>query len=449
ATGNSHHGALSDHLQTDLLSLDPLFSSKSPPPQSSTPTAWEVLGKQSEGAMAFRNSESFHSGGGFRRCASAVPPSSIATDTTNCTEKSSWQPFDSDTGNALWQTTTPRTTTPNANFSWPKDSISQFSPSPNTSTFDPKAPSECSTLSQFAPLARPDSRVSGKQNSTMSIPSFSSGTIGPWNQVPTNQAGSISVAAAFTETWRARFHNGGGSSFSTAAMITPPPIQAVSGELTLAFPRTSVEQMVTHSAVGPLVLRLNNAVRLKDLQLRVVGSSMVRTSRGDLRVILNVDGGVTRMQSLPVGTWMPELSRATWQIPLTPSTDDLGVNSRETSIDTSGTVRAKFTLDHGPGRPQPVALQFFREDCLASGVQLILDCPMYRLSLCKRRVIGDRYVCDPPNHSTRFQLHPLSKADKSSIPSNHPSPPARVPSAARGQLNEQWMQFPTSASNDN
>lgn len=143
------------------------------------------------------------------------------------------------------------------------------------------------------------------------------------------------------------------------------------------------------------------------------------------------------MQSLPMGTWIPELNRATWQIPLSSSTDEGTMNTREISMDTAGTIRAKFTLDHGPGRPQPVALQFFREDCLASGVQLILDCQVYRLSLCKRRVIGDRYICDPPNHSTRFQLHPLPQTEKSSVITNHPGPSARVPPAARAQSSEQ------------
>ncbi|CAI2738510.1 unnamed protein product [Dicrocoelium dendriticum] len=124
-------------------------------------------------------------------------------------------------------------------------------------------------------------------------------------------------------------------------------------------------------------------------------------TRGDLRINLQVDGDVTRMQSLPVGTWIPELHRATWRIPFAQEPD-----STIPAASTNGTVRAKFTLNRGPGRPQPVALQFFREECLASGMRLYLEGSSYRMSLCKRRIIGDRYICDPPNHLPRFQLHP-------------------------------------------
>ncbi|KER18600.1 hypothetical protein T265_15948, partial [Opisthorchis viverrini] len=138
------------------------------------------------------------------------------------------------------------------------------------------------------------------------------------------------------------------------------------------------------------------------------------------------------MQSLPLGFWFPDSNRATWQIPLgQPTTNSVGSTPLQTNalptanLNTSGTIRAKFILTNGPGRPQPVALQFFREDCLASGVLLELEGSDYRLSLCKRRVIGDRYICDPPSHSPRFQLHPAPHALKTI--GLQPKPPSRIP----------------------
>lgn len=117
---------------------------------------------------------------------------------------------------------------------------------------------------------------------------------------------------------------------------------------------------------------------------------------------LLVDGGVVRMQSRPLGTWNIEQTRASWNIPLT--TGDAH-QQQHPGVDVSGNIRAKFFLTHGPGTPQPVALQFCRDGgCLPSGAILSLGPESlpggggggYRLTMCKYRLLGDRYFCDPP-----------------------------------------------------
>ncbi|CAH8458673.1 unnamed protein product [Schistosoma rodhaini] len=370
---------------------------------------------------------------------------------------------------------------------------------------------------------------------------------------------SICLAAAFTETWHARFFNGGGSSFSTAASTGQPPIQAINGSLTLAFPRVDMEQRLFNKLlIPPLVFRITNAERLKDLQPKLSGSSISLFSEsttptadkpqpillenladnnatqiinscnnnssdymlaipgdvlssylapliiahsdensfscsdtsdklntsftsntptyvkldvltytvdvnadvkgyypsltppihlctywrceasttdfrldytaqwptpttakelvkntGDLRINLMIDGTVSHMQSLPVGTWLPEVNHATWRIPLHNTNIDRNLSRDNNSnsahrseftskFDATGTVRAKFTLTNGPGKPQPVSLQFYREGSLASGVQLFVISSDYRMNLCKYRLIGDRYICDPPTNVNRF-----------------------------------------------
>nr|QQY02512.1 SH3-containing GRB2-like protein 3-interacting protein 1 [Cryptocotyle lingua] len=471
-----------------------------------------------------------------RRCASAVPPqvqpedaSSDGLPSLRNTDHSTWSAFDFDATNK---------STNISGTAWPTHTnhIENFTSEPTTPT-----PPE--------PPLRTHSKFLSNADSVLSIPSLNAfpvhqSTTASVNslQASLSPLGPLSVAAAFSETWRAHFLNGGGSSFST---ITPPPVQSVSGELTLAFPTPAVKQLASAPAIGPLMLKLTHAFRLRDIQLKlegatvttqpsednsicpssestvaylvaVPGSVVIRylseqlrqqisggdksdtptstppyikldllsytvsfsacgqlpnisppihlctywrceptvtdfrldytthwpidnqnalsSARGDLRVHLSVDGGVARMQSLPLGFWFPDANRATWQIPLSQPTNTSATSPLPTSnVNTSGTVRAKFILTSGPGRPQPVALQFFREDCLASGVQLEIEGSLdYRLSLCKRRIIGDRYICDPPSHSPRFQLHPAHQPTKSV--NQQPKPPSRIPLPHSGGL---------------
>lgn len=137
-----------------------------------------------------------------------------------------------------------------------------------------------------------------------------------------------------------------------------------------------------------------------------------------------IDGTVSHMQSLPVGTWLPEVNHATWRIPLHNANIDRDLSRDNTSnnahrseftskFDATGTVRAKFTLTNGPGKPQPVSLQFYREGSLASGVQLFVISSDYHMNLCKYRLIGDRYICDPPTNVNRFHSNSTLQLEQS------------------------------------
>ncbi|TGZ72841.1 hypothetical protein CRM22_001830 [Opisthorchis felineus] len=480
-----------------------------------------------------------------RRCVSAVPhqlrSDDAVADQLNLVQKdgrSDWSAFDFKPTGALVD---PQLTNTSAT-AWPTQTnhFENFTSEPTTPT-PPEPPQR--SHSKFP--ANVGSALSIPSLNAFNVPHSTTASVSSLQPSPT-PPGALSVAAAFSETWRAHFLNGGGSSFST---ITPPPVQTVSGELTLAFPTPAVKQLVSAPSIAPLVLKLTNAFRLRDMQSKLEGASITPLSpeensicpptesalvaaayvvtvpgsvvirclseelqkritsnvdagksdstasgppyvkldlltytvsfsaygqssnitppihlctywrceptmtdfrldytthwptsentsslpaRGDLRVHLSVDGGVARMQSLPLGFWFPDSNRATWQIPLgQPTTNSTGSTPLQTNalpttnLNTSGTIRAKFILTNGPGRPQPVALQFFREDCLASGVLLELEGSDYRLSLCKRRVIGDRYICDPPSHSPRFQLHPAPQALKTI--NQPPKPPSRIP----------------------
>ncbi|CDS43245.1 FCH domain only protein 2 [Echinococcus multilocularis] len=313
----------------------------------------------------------------------------------------------------------------------------------------------------------------------------------------------LPIAIALTETWRAQFPNGGGSSFTT----TERPAQSLFGQVTLAVAREDLRLLI-HSqkwSLKPLILIFSRAQRMNNVQAPFSGvsiqlesgegvgqyqvkipgdllyhylvetqskaadeneeeytrlclleysveatglpppitmctfwrcekgttdfrldyfvqwpkwsSSSSLTSSGnaeasvseiscqDLRVNLLVDGGVVRMQSRPLGTWNVEQTRASWSIPLT--TGDAH-QQQHPGVDVSGNIRAKFFLTRGPGTPQPVALQFCRDGgCLPSGVVLSLGAESlpggtgrggggYRLTMCKYRLLGDRYFCDPP-----------------------------------------------------
>ncbi|CAH8456690.1 unnamed protein product [Schistosoma turkestanicum] len=465
----------------------------------------------------------------FRRCSSTVP---ISTD-NELTDQAHWMTFE----------TNPTETSESSDRSLPW-------PPFNTNIHGTVASKEARAIPE------PPARLHNRLNNSFIIEQ----SITPPSTRPNNLSNhTICLAAAFTETWHARFFNGGGSSFSTAASTCQPPIQAIDGSLTLAFPRADIEQRLFNKLlIAPLVFRITNAERLRDLQPKLSGSSIsvfsesttpttdtpesnlldnitdkkaaqikndnnnyssdymltipgdvlsrylapsiisysdenlfsysdasdkLNTSftssntptyvkldvltytvdvnadvqgcypsltppihlctywrceafstdfrldytaqwptlistkesvknTGDLRINLMVDGTVSHMQSLPVGTWLPEVNHATWRIPLhngnidRDTSRDINNNSYRSEFtskfDATGTVRAKFTLTNGPGKPQPVSLQFFHDGSLASGVQLIVLSTDYRMNLCKYRLIGDRYICDPPTNVNRF-----------------------------------------------
>ncbi|CAH8475160.1 unnamed protein product [Schistosoma rodhaini] len=469
-------------------------------------------------------------GGLFRRCSSTAPTSMD----NESIDQSNWMAFETNS------TETSKSFSPSVPW-----------PSSNANIHGTVVGKEA------RPIPEPPTRLHNHPNNSSIIePCITSSPSTYSINSPNN---SICLAAAFTETWHARFFNGGGSSFSTAASTGQPPIQAINGSLTLAFPRVDMEQRLFNKLlIPPLVFRITNAERLKDLQPKLSGSSISLFSEsttptadkpqpillenladnnatqiinscnnnssdymltipgdvlssylapliiahsdensfscsdtsdklntsftsntptyvkldvltytvdvnadvkgyypsltppihlctywrceasstdfrldytaqwptpttakelvkntGDLRINLMIDGTVSHMQSLPVGTWLPEVNHATWRIPLHNTNIDRNLSRDNNSnsahrseftskFDATGTVRAKFTLTNGPGKPQPVSLQFYREGSLASGVQLFVISSDYRMNLCKYRLIGDRYICDPPTNVNRF-----------------------------------------------
>ncbi|CAH8491661.1 unnamed protein product [Heterobilharzia americana] len=453
----------------------------------------------------------------IRRCSSALP-----TSTNESIGQLNWMAFDLDTGEKSQFLSPP--------ISWP----SSFNTKINDNTI----------YKENRIIPEPPARLHNHLNITFS----------PSNYTINSLNNTINLAAAFTETWYARFFNGGGSSFSTASSTCQPPIQAINGTLTLAFSRINIEQKLMNKlTISPLLLKITNATRLRDLQPKLPGSSISlftettnstimfqsslldnRTNTtdtrseiekqndnsdylltipgdvlscylfpsiisytennsfiynedtldklnssisssnsptyikldvltytvdvnahvkglypaltppihlctywrcealttdfrldytaqwptmnankdsmkniGDLCINLKVDGTVNRMQSLPIGTWLPESNHAIWRIPLYNPNFNNNNNFHHSNftlkLDSSGTVRAKFTLTNGPSRPQPVNLQFFYEGSIASGVQLtLLSTDYYYMNLCKYRLISNRYICDPPININRY-----------------------------------------------
>ncbi|VDN18344.1 unnamed protein product, partial [Dibothriocephalus latus] len=106
----------------------------------------------------------------------------------------------------------------------------------------------------------------------------------------------------------------------------------------------------------------------------------------DLRVTLLVDGGVTHMESHPAGNLDREKSRASWNVPINGTAAPASTATSPVSPHSPlncGLIRAKFTLSAGPGKPQPVALQFCRDGgALPSGTTITLRSEGYRLTMC-------------------------------------------------------------------
>uniref|UniRef100_A0A8C1CDH7 FCH and mu domain containing endocytic adaptor 2 n=1 Tax=Cyprinus carpio carpio TaxID=630221 RepID=A0A8C1CDH7_CYPCA len=86
----------------------------------------------------------------------------------------------------------------------------------------------------------------------------------------------------------------------------------------------------------------------------------------NVQVLVPVSGDVTNMQSIPNAIWNAEQSKSLWKL-------------------SSGSLRAKFELSDGPSIPATLAVQFFSEGSLLSGVDVELVGSGYRLSLNKKR----------------------------------------------------------------
>ncbi|XP_067124641.1 F-BAR domain only protein 2 isoform X3 [Centruroides vittatus] len=105
----------------------------------------------------------------------------------------------------------------------------------------------------------------------------------------------------------------------------------------------------------------------------------------NIHIIVPVDGGVTDMQSKPLGNWNNETSRASWKIP------ELSNHSEEGGL---GSLRARFDLSSGPSIPSILAAQFICQGTSLSGAEFELIGTGYRLSLVKKQVIAGKYLCE-------------------------------------------------------
>uniref|UniRef100_A0A8C1M3B8 F-BAR domain only protein 2 n=1 Tax=Cyprinus carpio TaxID=7962 RepID=A0A8C1M3B8_CYPCA len=96
----------------------------------------------------------------------------------------------------------------------------------------------------------------------------------------------------------------------------------------------------------------------------------------NVQVLVPVSGDVTNMQSIPNAIWNAEQSKSLWKL------SDISDKSENEG---SGSLRAKFELSDGPSIPATLAVQFFSEGSLLSGVDVELVGSGYRLSLNKKR----------------------------------------------------------------
>ncbi|KAM3188542.1 hypothetical protein ACTXT7_000096 [Hymenolepis weldensis] len=83
----------------------------------------------------------------------------------------------------------------------------------------------------------------------------------------------LPIAIALTETWRAQFPNGGGSSFTT----TERPAQSLFGQVTLAVAREDLRLLTQKANLKPLVLIFSRAQRMRNVQATFSGVSVHHT----------------------------------------------------------------------------------------------------------------------------------------------------------------------------
>ncbi|VDL90540.1 unnamed protein product [Schistocephalus solidus] len=376
-------------------------------------------------------------------------------------------------------------------------------PPPSLSVAPPPPPPKSSQIPLAVPPALPPPTAVAVERSKLTA---SVTVLDPFAPIPA--AVVLPIAVAVTETWRAQFPNGGGSSFSIAAGLAAR--HSITGQLILAVARQDllhVNDLCQRSAaqLPTLVVVFNNCQRLRALQpafpgvsvsssgspttaiasgaattgddafptsyvISVAGDVLLQgltaaaaaaqppldseyTRLGllnysvdlkglrppitmctfwrcepastdfrldyciqwprdhsnvdplgarcqDLRVTLLVDGGVTHMESHPAGNLDREKCRASWNVPIDATAAPTPTATSPVSPHTPlncGLIRARFSLSAGPGKPQPVALQFCRDGgALPSGTTIALCSEGYRLTMCKYRLLGDRYFCDPP-----------------------------------------------------
>ncbi|XP_050842261.1 F-BAR domain only protein 2-like [Serinus canaria] len=105
-------------------------------------------------------------------------------------------------------------------------------------------------------------------------------------------------------------------------------------------------------------------------------SMNVPSMLSNVQVVVQVDGGVKNMQSLPPAKWNADQMKAYWKI---------SSISEKSENGGSGSLRAKFELSEGPSKLATLAVQFISEGSTLSGIDVELIRTGYRLSLLKKR----------------------------------------------------------------
>lgn len=100
---------------------------------------------------------------------------------------------------------------------------------------------------------------------------------------------------------------------------------------------------------------------------------------------VSIDGDVKSINSTPEASWNPENNVATWKL------DSISPDSN------TGCLRANCVVALGPSVPSPVSVQFNCQGVTFSGLEFLLNCSGYRISLIKKHVSSGKILTTTMN----------------------------------------------------
>ncbi|XP_015792917.1 F-BAR domain only protein 2 [Tetranychus urticae] len=100
---------------------------------------------------------------------------------------------------------------------------------------------------------------------------------------------------------------------------------------------------------------------------------------------VNVDGGVKSHKTTPNASWNEEKKEISWKF------DEISIDSEGKGL---GSLKAKFDVTDGPSTPGSVSVQFNGNSTTFSGVEFLLNCIGYRISLMKKQISTGRYLSE-------------------------------------------------------
>lgn len=101
-----------------------------------------------------------------------------------------------------------------------------------------------------------------------------------------------------------------------------------------------------------------------------------------LQFLASVNGGVTSLQSMPEGVWSAQHEKLLWKLPELKS----GSHSK-------GNLKARLSLNSGPGTPGSVHIHFLCDGTILSGTEFELVNKQYRVSFTKKRMVA-KFIVD-------------------------------------------------------